>query len=287
MSKIVIVTDSNSGLLQEDADRLGVKIVPMPFYIDDTEYFENINLSQNEFYDKLEKGAVIHTSQPSPEFVMNLWSDLLKEYDEVVYIPMSSGLSSSCQTAKMLMEDYDGKVQVVDNQRISVTMIHSIYDALKMIEEGKNASEIREYLENDKANSSIYITLDTLSYLKKGGRITPAAAALGTILKIKPVLQIQGDKLDEFAKARTISSAKTLMLNAIKEDIEGRITDNGKYGFTISVAHTCNPDVADSLKEEIQSMFPECKDIIIASLPLSVSCHIGPGSFAVAASRKY
>ncbi len=213
MAKVGIITDSNSGITQKQADELGIFVLPMPFMVNEETFFEDISLSQEEFYERLANGDDVVTSQPSPESVMNLWDKVLKEYDEIVHIPMSSGLSGSCQSAMMLAQDYDGKVQVVNNQRISVTQRQSVMDALKLAEQGKNAAEIKDFLEKDKFNSSIYIMLDTLYYLKKGGRITPAAAALGTLLKLKPVLQIQGDKLDAFAKARTTSQGKTIMMN--------------------------------------------------------------------------
>ena len=222
MSKIAIVTDSNSGITQSQAKKLGLHVLPMPFMIEGETYFEDINLSQSEFYKKLTDGSDISTSQPSPEAVMKLWDKLLQEYDEIVHIPMSSGLSGSCQSAMMLAQDYEDKVQVVNNQRISVTQRQSCLDAQMLAQKGMSAAEIKDALEKDKFNSSIYIMLDTLYYLKKGGRITPAAAAIGTMLKLKPVLQIQGDKLDAFAKARTANQGKTIMINAIKNDIETR-----------------------------------------------------------------
>ena len=285
MSGIAILTDSNSGITQAEAEKVGVYVLPMPFYINEEEYLEDISLSHEEFYQKLKDGADIHTSQPSPQNVLDKWDELLKEYDQIVYIPMSSGLSSSFETAKMLSEDYDGKVEVVNNQRISVTMRHAIEDAKNLIAQGKDAKTIREMLEEDKLNSTIYITLDTLYYLKKGGRITPAAAALGTLLKIKPVLQIQGEKLDAFAKARTIAAAKSTMITALKNDIEGRISEGGKYKYVISIAHTQNEEAALVFKDELQELFPDAGEIIINPLSLSVSCHIGPGALAVAASR--
>ena len=222
MPEIAIVTDSNSGITQEAGRKLGIHVLPMPFMINEDTFYEDIDLTQEEFYEKLASGANIGTSQPSPESVMNLWDTLLKEYDEVVHIPMSSGLSGSCQSAMILAEEYKGKVQVVNNQRISVTQRQSCLDAKLLAEKGMNAKQIREFLEADKFNSSIYIMLDTLYYLKKGGRITPAAAAIGTMLRLKPVLQIQGDKLDAFAKARTTNQGKSIMMNAIKSDIESR-----------------------------------------------------------------
>ena len=279
MAKIAIITDSNSGITQTMAKKMGVIVVPMPFQIDGEEYFEDISLTQKEFYQKLTGGAEIFTSQPTPDRIT------LEEYDEIVHIPMSSGLSGSCQTAKMLAEDYDGKVQVVNNQRISITMLNSVRDAQRLAAKGLSAKEICDVLEKEKMNATIYIMLDTLYYLKKGGRITPAAAALGTLLKLKPVLQIQGEKLDAFAKARTISAAKTVMINATKTDIEGRVSENGKYKVAIGIAHTNNEEAAKEFQKELQEVFPAVEDIYISPLSLSVSCHIGPGALAVAASR--
>jgi DegV family protein with EDD domain len=217
---------------------------------------------------------------------MKIWDELLKEYDEIVHIPMSSGLSGSCQTAIMLAQDYDDKVHVVNNQRISVTQRQSVLDAIELAKAGKSGSEIKEILEKDKFNSSIYIMIDTLYYLKKGGRITPAAAALGTLLKLKPVLQIQGEKLDAFAKARTVNQAKTIMINAVKNDIEKRFggisADNPIY---LQIAHTENEEAANLLKQELEAQFPGYP-VYVDHLSLSVSCHIGPGSLAVACTKK-
>lgn len=286
MSKIAVVTDSNSGISQEQARELGVSVLPMPFMIDGETYYEGISLSVEEFYQKLTSNAEISTSQPSPESIMELWNGLLQEYDEIIHIPMSSGLSGSCQTAMMLAQDYDGRVHVVNNQRISVTQRQSVLDALALAGEGKSGSEICEILEADKFNSSIYIMLDTLYYLKKGGRITPAAAALGTLLRLKPVLQIQGEKLDAFAKARTINQAKTIMINAMKGDIENRFggvsADNQIY---LQIAHTENEEAARAFAAEVHEIFPDYP-IYIDHLSLSVSCHIGPGSLALACCKK-
>jgi DegV family protein with EDD domain len=286
MSKIAVVTDSNSGLSMAQAAELGVTIVPTPFMIDGETFFQEISLSREEFYKKLSTGAEISTSQPSPDSVMTCWDKLLKEYDEIVHIPISSGLSTACDTAYMLSQDYDGRVQVVNNQRVSVTQRQSVIDAVEMAKLGKSAAEIKEIMEADKFNSSIYIMIDTLYYLKKGGRITPAAAALGTLLKLKPVLQIQGEKLDAFAKARTVNQAKSIMINAIKNDIEKRFGGISKDNpIDLSIAHTENEEAAKVLKEELQAVFPDYP-IYIDHLSLSVSCHIGPGSLAIACSRK-
>lgn len=286
MSKIAIVTDSNSGITQAQAKEIGISVLPMPFMIGEETYYEDITLTQEEFYKHLSDGASVVTSQPTPESVMNLWDSLLKEYDEIVHIPMSSGLSGSCQSALMLSEDYEGKVQVVNNQRISVTQRQSVLDALELIKRGMNAAQIKDFLEQDKFNSSIYIMLDTLYYLKKGGRITPAAAAIGTMLKLKPVLQIQGEKLDAFAKARTTNQGKNIMINAIRNDIEtrfGGLTEDKHIWLLI--AHTHNEEAAKAYRDEILEQFPGY-DIHIDPLSLSVACHIGPGALAFACSKK-
>ena len=285
MSKIAIVTDSNSGITQAQAKEMGVSVLPMPFMIDEETYYEDITLSQPEFYEKLMAGSAVVTSQPTPESVMNLWDELLKENDEIVHIPMSSGLSGSCQSAVMLAEDYDGKVHVVNNQRISVTQRQSVLDALELIKQGKNAAEIKDFLEKDKFNSSIYIMLDTLYYLKKGGRITPAAAALGTILKLKPVLQIQGDKLDAFAKARTVSQGKTIMINAPRNDMNNRFGGATPDNICLAMAYTHDLKAAEQFREEVREAFPGF-DIYMDPLSLSVSCHIGPGALAVTCCKR-
>ena len=283
--KIAIVTDSNSGVTQAQAKELGITVIPMPFMINGETYEEDINLTQEQFYTHLTDGAEISTSQPSPQTVMNQWNELLKEYDQIVHIPMSSGLSSSCATAMILAQDYDGKVQVVDNQRISVTMKLSVLDAMKMAEDGLSAAEIKRILEEQKFNSSIYIMVDTLKYLKKGGRITPAAAALGTLLRLKPVLQIQGEKLDAFAKARTVKQAKRIMLDAIHKDIETRMGGEVNMdNLHIAAAYTPGEGVEQWL-EEIRREFPD-KEIVVDPLSLSISCHIGPGALAVTVTKK-
>lgn len=286
MSRIAIVTDSNSGITQSQAKEYGLHVLPMPFMINDETFFEDINLTQDEFYEKLESGANIGTSQPSPESVLKLWNNLLKEYDEIVHIPMSSGLSGSCQSALMLAEEFEGKVQVVNNQRISVTQRRSALDAVELAESGMSAAQIKDFLEKDKFNSSIYIMLDTLYYLKKGGRITPAAAAIGTMLRLKPVLQIQGEKLDAFAKARTTAQGRTIMMNAIKNDIINRFGGfTQEKGIWLQIAHTRNDEAAKSFRDDIMEMFPGY-DIHIDPLSLSVACHIGPGALAFACCKK-
>lgn len=286
MSKIAVVTDSNSGITQSQGQELGIFVVPMPFTINNEDFFEDINLSQEQFYDKLAEDAGVSTSQPSPDSLMTLWDKVLEEYDQLIYIPMSSGLSGSCQSAMMIAnEEYEGKVFVVDNQRISVTQRQSAIDAKAMAEAGLSAEEIVQKLMDSKFESSIYIMLDTLYYLKKGGRITPAAAALGTLLRLKPVLQIQGEKLDAFAKARTSSQGKNIMINAIKADIENRFGGWDNKDFWIACAYTKDLDSANAWKKELEEAFPGV-EIHMDPLSLSVACHIGPGALAVTATKK-
>lgn len=283
------MTDSNSGITQKEAAGLGISVLPMPFMINDTTYFEDINLKQDRFYEFLENDAVVSTSQPSPDSLIHMFHKLLAEYDEVVHIPMSSGLSGSCQTACMLAQEpeFDGKVFVVNNQRISVTQTQSVLDAVELAKKGYDGAQIKKILEEDKFNSSIYIMLDTLFYLKKGGRITPAAAALGTLLKLKPVLQIQGEKLDAFAKARTKSAGKSMMLQAIKNDIENRFggfDESAKERVTLHIAYTKDAEEAELWKQEVMDAFPGFR-LRMAPLSLSVACHIGPGALALACTR--
>ncbi|MCI8987993.1 MAG: DegV family protein [Lachnospiraceae bacterium] len=283
--KIAVVTDSNSGITQKQAQEMGLYVLPMPFMINNETYFEDITLSQAEFYERLASGADVVTSQPSPDSVMKLWDELLQTYDEIVHIPMSSGLSGSCQSALMLAADYEGRVQVVNNQRISVTQRQSALDAMELAVKGMDAAQIKQFLEDDKFNSSIYIMLDTLYYLKKGGRITPAAAALGTILRLKPVLQIQGDKLDAFAKARTVSQGKSIMINAVRNDMEKRFGGVNKDNIWLQIAYTYDLDAAKQLRDEVAAQFPGFA-IHMDPLSLSIACHIGPGSLAVACCKK-
>lgn len=284
MGKVAIVTDSNSGITQEQGKELGIFVIPMPFFIDGQLYLEDITLTQEQFYEKLGADSDISTSQPSPGDVMDLWDKVLDEYDELVCIPMSSGLSSTCDTARSLSMDYDGKVEVVDNQRISVTQAQSVFDAMKLRDEGKSAAEIRESLEAEKHQASIYITVDTLKYLKKGGRITPAAAAIGTVLNLKPVLQIQGEKLDAFSKVRGWKAAKKTMLNAIEKDLNERFADV-KDQILLGMAYTCSTEDAQEWKQEIMDRFPGY-ELIEAPLSLSVACHIGPGAMAVTCMKR-
>ena len=287
--KVAIMTDSNSGITQSEAKELGIFVLPMPFTIDGQEYKEDINLTQDEFYDKLMNGAEVFTSQPAAGEVTAFFDRILEEYDQVVHIPMSSGLSGSCQTAMMLAEDedYKGKVFVVDSQRISVTQKWDVYDAMDLAKQGKSAQETHDILMQNKLNSSIYITVNTLEYLKKGGRITPAAAALGGLLKIKPILTIQGEKLDSFQKTRTMQKAAKIMIDAIRQDIQERIDPSHEdmSDAHIMIAYTYDKDQALEFKKEVEQAFPD-HEVICDPLSLSVACHIGPHSLAIAACRK-
>ena len=287
--KTAIVTDSNSGITQSEAKELGITVIPMPVLIDGEQYFEDISLTQEQFYEKLQSDAQVSTSQPSAYDVGEVWKELLKTYDRIIHIPMSSGLSETCNTLSKLAEtEFAGQVYVIDNQRISITMRQSVMDAINMIKDGKSAEEIRDWLMATKMQSSIYIMVNTLTYLKKGGRLTPAVAMIGTLLKIKPVLQIQGFKLDQFAKVRKVADAKTTMIKAIETDLDKRFKDlRSKGKMTISVAHTQNVEEAEIFAEELKEHFPDVEFVTINPLSLSVSCHIGPGALACATTIKY
>lgn len=282
---IAFVTDSNSGITQAEGEELGVFVIPMPFMIDGETYLEGISLTQGQFYEKLAAGAEISTSQPSPETVTDLWDKLLKEHDSIVHIPMSSGLSGSCQTAMMLAQDYEGKVQVVNNQRISVTQRLAVLDAMELAGRGLTAQQIKDELERTKFDSIIYIMVDTLKYLKKGGRITPAAAALGTLLRIKPILIIEGEKLDAFSKARTMKQAKATMLAAMQKDMEVRFHQLSPEDAHIHFAHTQNEEALAEWMEEVRGMYPGAS-FYGSALPLSIACHIGPGALAITCTKK-
>ena len=286
MGNVAIVTDSNSGISQAEGKELGIYVIPMPFLVNGKLYFEDVDMNKEQFYHFLESDADLSTSQPSPGDVMDLWDKLLKEYDEIVHIPMSSGLSASCSTAMGLAQDYDGKVQVVDNQRISVTMQQAVMDAKHLAAAGKSAAQIKEILEKEALESSIYLMVDTLKYLKKGGRITPAAALLGSALNLKPLLQIQGDKLDAYKKVRGVKAAKKNMLEAMKKDVEGRFSDYVTKGqLKLHVAYTTDEETAKQWMEEVQNVFPDIPITRMDTLSFSVTCHTGPGVLAIAASH--
>ena len=285
MPRVAVMTDSNSGITQMDAKNMGIDVVPMPFTIDDKTYFEDINLTREEFFQMMADGKDILTSQPSPGDLTDLWDKALEKNDQVIYIPMSSGLSSSCQSARMLANDYNGRVFVVNNQRISVTQKRSVQDAMNMAENGYDAKRIRDILEQERLDASIYIMLDTLKYLKKGGRITPAAAAIGTLMRIKPVLQIKGERLDAFSKARTLAQGKATMINTIHHDIDTLFGGIDKGDVWVYAVHAQVPEAFSVFKKEVETAFPTLP-VEQGQLSLSVCCHIGPGALAMATVRK-
>lgn len=282
--KIAIVTDSNSGISKDVPE--GVFVVPMPCLINDVDYFEGINLTYDEFYQMLAENANVSTSQPSIGNLSDFWADVLKDYDEIVHIPMSSGLSQSCATAENLAKDFNGRVYVVDNHRVSITLKESVYDAIKLRAQGKSAAQIKEYLIKTAADSAIYIAVDTMKYLKKGGRVTPAAAMIGSILKIKPVLQIHGEKLDRYLLARGSIKAREALKEALKKELETTFAEyTAKGEMCISVAYTDNLAEAEKFIAEFKAVMPNIPLHFTDPLPLSVSCHIGPGALGVSCAR--
>lgn len=287
MPDIAIVTDSNSGITQAEATKLGIVVLPMPFFIDENIHFEGIDLSQAEFYDFLKQEVSVSTSQPSPGDVMDLWQNLLKEHEEIIYIPMSSGLSASCATSMALAADFDNRVFVVDNKRISVTQRQSVLDALSLAKAGRSGEEIKDILEKEAMEASIYLMVDTLQYLKKGGRITPAAATIGTVLNLKPVLTIQGDKLDAYAKVRGVRQARKVMLEAMKKDMQNRFSEPLSKGqMSLQIAYSYGQDeVVKAWRAEVQEAFSDM-EISESLLALSIVCHTGPGILAVACSKR-
>ncbi len=285
MPRVAVITDSNSGITQMDGKNMGIDVVPMPFSIDEKTYYEDINLTREEFFQMMADDKEIVTSQPTPGDLMDLWDKALEKNDQVVYIPMSSGLSGSCQNARMLANDYNGRVFVVNNQRISVTQKRSVQDALALVEKGYDAARIRDILEKERFDASIYIMLDTLKYLKKGGRVTPAAAAIGTLLRIKPVLQIKGERLDAFSKARTLNQGKSIMINAIHHDIDTQFGGVDKGDVWLYAVHAQVPEAFSVFEKEVQDAFPNIT-AEKGQLSLSVCCHIGPGALAMACVKK-
>lgn len=281
--KVKVVTDSNSGLSQKDAKELGIIVLPMPFTIDGEEYFEEISISQQEFYEKLKKNADVKTSQPSRTQLKETWDEALKESDQVLFIPMTSGLSGTCNNAKAFAkEEYNGKVIVVDNKRISVNLKESVLEALTLLKEGKTAEQVRDYLEETSQKHSIYITVNVLKYLKKGGRISPAAAALGAMLNFKPILFSRGDNFEKFGIVMSMAHAKKKMLQKVKEEFETIFAEEYNAGkMKVAVAHTQNEQEALKFAEEIKLALPKAKLEFVDPLSLSVSCHIGPGALAI------
>ncbi len=277
LSRIAIITDTNSGITQEEAAQLGVFLLPMPFFIQDKLFLEGKTLSQKSFYEAQDAGKAISTSQPSPANLTELWEYTLSSHDTIVYIPMSSGLSGSCATAQMLAADYEGKVFVADNKRISATQRQSVLDALTLRDAGYTAEQIKNRLEETALDANIYLTVETLSYLKKGGRITPAAAALGSALNILPVLQIKGERLDAFRKVRGQKKAYHTMLEAIRNDLAEEFREED---VLIQTAYSGSPEKGAIWNQIVQDAFPE-KHVENFVLPLSIACHTGPGTVGV------
>lgn len=287
MAKVIIMADSNSGITPQDAKARGIELIPMPFLVDGKEYFEGVNLTQDQFYEMLERGADVSTSQPAPGVLMDRWQKVLRENDEIVYIPMSSGLSQSCQSASLFAADFGGRVHVVDNHRISVTQKQSVYRAQRLADEGMSGAEIKATLEKEAFESTIYITVDDLQYLKRGGRLTPAVAAIGTLLNLKPVLTILGYKLDVFAKTRGMKAARKTMVKAVQADAQGTLAGLAQEGrLQVCIAYTKAPkETVASWIDEVQAAFPGA-EIVADPLTLSIGCHIGPGALAVALCEK-
>ncbi len=282
MSRIGIITDTNSGMTAREAEQLGVALMPMPFTVNGRNYVENVNMTYAEFFDHLAAGASVATSQPSPESVMSCWDKALKTCDELIYIPMSSALSSSCQSARLFAEDYGGRVFVVDNHRISISQKQSVLDALKWRDEGLSAEDIVKRLMDTSMEASIYLTVDDLKYLKKGGRITPSVAAVGTVLNIKPVLQIQGGKLDTYKKVRGLHAAQNAMLDAVRKDLEDRFKGTE---MLLRTAYTGDEAIGRVWNAQVQEKFPQF-EVTGDPLPISIACHVGPGVIALGLMKK-
>lgn len=288
--KVAVVTDTNSGISPKFAQEIGVTVVPMPFLIDGEEYFENVNLTQEKFYKKIMSGADVSTSQPNINSVIDIWRELLKTYDEIVYIPMSSGLSGSCDTAVNFAKAFNGKVEVIDNHRISVTQKQSVIDAVNLAKEGKSAKEIKDYLMATSMNASIYIMLSTLKYLKKGGRITPAAALIASLLQIKPVLTIQGERLDKFCQVMSYNQGKKRMIDQMLKEFSTRFKPQLEKGnLKVMIAYTYDKARADLFKAEVERALQPYGLVVefVDPLSLSVSCHIGENALAVAFCEYY
>ncbi len=277
MEKIAVATDTNSSITLEEANSLGIYMMKMPFTIDGEEYLEDVNCTYEEFCSRLDAGADVSTAQPVLGDLLEMWDELLKTYDKVIYIPMSSALSGSCETAKGMAQDYDGKVLVVDNKRISISQRRSVMDALVMIEHGMSAEEIKTYLENDSFNSSIYLAVNTLDLLKKSGRVTATAATIATIMNIKPVLTIQGGKLDSYAKERGMKKAEKIMLHAIETDREKRFSQGNNV---IYAAYSGSEEIGKAWLEDVRDYFKD-PTIELYRLPISIVCHVSTGVLGI------
>ena len=281
MQHIGIITDTNSGMTAEEARACDVILMPMPFTVNGREYVENLNMGYGEFFERLAGGAAVATSQPSPGELTGLWSRALERYDALIYIPMSSALSGSCQSAALFAEDFGGRVIVVDNRRISITQKQSVYDAVRWRAEGLPADRIAGNLMDTALDASIYLIVDDLKYLKRGGRITPSVAAIATVLNLKPVLQIQGGQLDTYRKVRGLHAAQHTMVEAVRRDLQTRFAD---MPVILRTAYTGDADVGRVWNAQVQQQFPEFQ-VTGDPLPISIACHVGPGVLAMGLMR--
>ena len=282
MQDTLILTDSNSGILQQEGRDQGIYVIPMPFTVNGEEYLEEISMSQEQFFDALQNDADVKTSQPSEFYLEDLWTTLLKDYKDIIYIPMSGGLSATCANAKTYAEKFDGRVHVVDNKRISITQKLSVLEANAMVKRGVPVREILDYLDKTQSKASIYLTVSVLKYLKKGGRLSPAAAAIGDMLKIKPILCTRGDSFEKSAMTVSMGQARKKMLKQLRAELEGEFAEEHKQGkMVFSIAHTAIPDEAARTKAEIEREFPDMKVLFVDNLSLSVACHTGPGALGI------
>ncbi|HIR93274.1 MAG TPA: DegV family protein [Candidatus Egerieimonas intestinavium] len=281
--RVAIMTDTNSGIMGREAEELGIFSIPMPVIIEEETFFEGKNITEEEFYRALGEGKRASTSLPSPKTVLDTWDFVLSQgYEEIVYIPMSSGLSNSCGAAAGMALDYEGKVFVVDNHRISITLREAVLKAKRLADAGSSGSQIKRQLEKEAYDASIYIAVDTLEYLKKGGRITPAAAMIGTVLHMKPILTIQGDKLDAYAKVRGMKKCQSCMLEAVSQDFERRFAGKEHPQMIAGVAGTCLPqDKVEEWKQALREVFPLAQEVYYNALPISIGCHVGPGAVGI------
>ena len=288
MKKVGVATDSHSGIRLDEAKKYGIFVLPMPFYLDDVCYYEGINLTREMFFEKVKNGAVVKTSQPMPEKVMEMWDKALKEYEELVYIPMSSALSGSCATAQMLAQEdaYQGRVFVVDNGRVSAAQERSIFDALELIQQGYGAEEVKEILEKARARHIIYIGIDNLEYLKRGGRISKATAAIGSVLNIKPVLRFNTGILETYKKCRGMHQARKTMIEAMRQEFAGEFKEEYEKGeIYLLMASSADPETTQSWREEVTAAFPALP-LVEAPLSLGLSCHIGPDGLGIGCTCK-
>lgn len=285
MNSILVATDSHCGLSREAAQRMGIRMLPMPFYFGETCCYEEVSLTRESFFERLGAGEKVSTSQPSPEEVMNFWREGLKEYDSIVYMPISSGLSGSCNTAMVLAqeEEFEGRVFVVDNGRVSTPLVRALKDALEMVEEGLSAQRIKEVLETEKENMSIYIAVETLEYLKQGGRISATTAAVGTILNVKPVLRLGVGLLETYKKSRGMKKAKAEMLEALQHDMETKFAEFSEEEIYLLVATSANEEETAAWVEEVKAHFPG-REVLAGNLSLGICCHVGQGALGVGCS---